>query len=143
MEKACYRKLRNYKYELKGDYALGIPIVGCDVRTEYIDLDSDGRLLMKDRYAWDGATDPARDTLTVMRASLVHDALYQLMRLGELDPDEHRLTADRIFRDICLEDGMCAFRAHYSFLAVRWFGGRHARQSDDAADVVFCVPPGD
>jgi hypothetical protein len=141
VEQACYRELRKYKYELKGAYALEIPITGCEVRTEYIDLESDGLLTIKDRYAWDGATNPARDTPNVMRASLVHDALYQLMRLKELDPEEHRKTADEIFRDICLEDGMGRFRAGYSYLAVRWFGGGHARKSHGTVDVVVCVPP--
>ena len=56
-----------------------------------------------------------------MRGSLVHDALYQLMREGLLDLG-WRETADQELRRVCLEDGMSAIRAWWVYKAVR-FGG--------------------
>ena len=43
--------------------------------------------------------------------SLLHDALYQLMREGLLDHTLHREAADRILQSLCREDGMTALRA--------------------------------
>ena len=58
-----------------------------------------------------------------MRGSLVHDALYQLIREGEL-PKELRVDADKVLRRACLADGMSRFRAWYVYKAVRMFAGR-------------------
>jgi hypothetical protein len=45
-----------------------------------------------------------------MRAGLVHDALYQLIREGFL-PIEARSIADDMLCQLCIEDGMWAWRA--------------------------------
>jgi len=42
--------------------------------------DSDGGLLIKAGYSWDGPSGSAIDTKNFMQGSLVHDALYQLLR---------------------------------------------------------------
>ena len=55
-------------------------------------------------YAWDGA-DLCPEVKAVMRASLEHDAVYQLIRKREL-PRSWRAEADRLFRRLCIEDGM-------------------------------------
>jgi len=57
-----------------------------------------------------------------MRGSLIHDALYQLIRLGEL-PKELRIEADKVLKRACLADGMSRFRAWYVYKSVRMFGG--------------------
>lgn len=57
-----------------------------------------------------------------MRGSLVHDALYQLMRQGHLDPDKYRETAVDLLRTMCREDGMSAIRAWWVYKGVRWGG---------------------
>ncbi len=58
-----------------------------------------------------------------MRGSLVHDALYQLMRRPEngLDGNVHRETADRILKDICKEDGMLVIVAWLVYFVVHHF----------------------
>lgn len=56
--------------------------------------------------------------ITLMRGSLVHDALYQLMRENHLDEDRWRPTADDILRRLCREDGMSAIRAWYVYQGV-------------------------
>ena len=57
-----------------------------------------------------------------MRASLVHDALYQLMRNGELSSRTYRKTADQLFKDVCKEDGVSALRASAYYKALRKYG---------------------
>jgi hypothetical protein len=57
-----------------------------------------------------------------MRASLVHDALYQLMRNGELNARTTRKAADKIFREICKQDGVSSFRANLYYKALRQYG---------------------
>ena len=78
--------------------------------TDYISLGTDGVLMIKRGYAWDGASGPTYDTKSCMRASLVHDALYQLIREGHLSPN-HRKDADEHLYNICVEDGMLKCRA--------------------------------
>lgn len=78
-------------------------------------------------YTWDGPSGPAIDTPTFMRASLVHDALYQLIREDYL-PRSMRKHADHIMRVIAEQDGMGAARRWWTWAAVRMFGGRALRK---------------
>lgn len=94
-----------YDYQLEADYSINIPIFPLtDIITPFIHLNTSGTLLIRYGYAWDGASGPAIDTKSIMRASLVHDALYQLMRQGHLDPEVWRRTADKVFQGIYKED---------------------------------------
>lgn len=112
-----------YKYQLYSDYSVLISIIPpAPISTEYIRLDSEGNLFIKEGYAWDGTSGPTLQTADTMRPSLVHDALYQLMREKHLDEDTWRATADQILHDLLVEDGMSKFRAWYYLLAVRSFG---------------------
>ena len=139
MPKACYRKLRKYKYQLVKDYQLPIPIKGQSITEKFIHLDSEGNLLIKQHYAWDGPSGPTVDTLNFMRGSLVHDALYQLLRLGRLKPS-HREQADQLLHDLCVKDGMSRFRAFYVHRAVRLFAGGAAIPGTQKPDPITCVP---
>lgn len=120
-----------YKYQLREDCVVDIPLRQArDIRTEYIQLTPQGRLTIKEGYAWDGPSGPTIDTLNFMRGSLVHDALYQLMREGHLDVNLHREPADRILHAICREDGMWFLRAWWVYLGVHYFGRPSADPSD-------------
>lgn len=66
-----------------------------------------------------------------MRGSLVHDALYQLMRERHLDRALHRAAADRILRDICRQDGMGRLRAAWVYWGVRRFADPAADPAND------------
>jgi len=117
-----------YKYRLEESYLcydrrfpLGVELGACRHHV----LMSGRYIVINAGYAWDGPSGPAFDTKSFMRASLVHDALYQLMREGVL-PLEFRKTADQIMRDICREDGMWWPRRTWCYWAVRLFAGKAA-----------------
>lgn len=91
----------------------------------FITLSTSGLLTISKGYAWDGPSGPTIDTKTFMKGSpppppLVHDALYQLMRM-KLLPISHKDYADRILQRICKDDGMCRLRAWYVYWGVRLF----------------------
>lgn len=128
----CIAYNDGYKYQLKETYTVALDIKpAAPVDTDYIDLDCDGNLTIHEGYAWDGPSGPTIDTLTFMRGSLVHDALYQLMREGCLDRNEYREAADRALQSICKEDGMWALRAWWVYHAVRLFADPAADPASD------------
>jgi len=98
-----------------------------DIKTEFIELDTEGWLRIKAGFLWDGPSGPTFDTESFMRGSCYHDALYYLMLIGMLK-DKNRKKADKLLRKHCREDGMSRFRAWYVYRAVRAFGGSHARK---------------
>ncbi len=113
----------DYKYQLANDYKISISIKPkSNIKTDFIGLDVHGNLLVKKGYAWDGPSGPVIDTDENMRASLVHDALYQLMRNDYLVTRTHRKAADQLFKDICKEDGVSNLRASVYYKALRKFG---------------------
>lgn len=115
-----------YKYQLVDQYMVLVRIIpGNFIQTDYINLGTDGQLVIKKGYAWDGPSGPTVDTATFMRGSLVHDALYQLMRMRLLENEKWRKEADKELRRICLEDGMPWLRAWWVYQGVR-IGGKKA-----------------
>lgn len=78
---------------------------------------------VKAGFCWDGASIPRVAIATGQKLepvmhlpSLAHDYLY---RFGLTD----RKTADKIFYDLCLQNGMSKFRAGKMYVALRMFGG--------------------
>lgn len=115
VQKILYRE--GYAYQLAQDYALPVGIYpDSPVETTFLRLDPNGNLEISAGYAWDGATGMA-DSPDLIRGSLVHDALYQLMRLGHLSPI-YRESADRLLQKICREDGMKAPLAQLVYFSV-------------------------
>lgn len=128
MEAIRYRE--GYKYQLADPYWIQTDIMGKEYRIDgYIRLNDTGILYIYRGYAWDGASGPTYDSKSSMRASLIHDALYQLM--GEY-PElmKWRLYADDLLYKICREDGMWPFRAYLWKKAVNWFGEDAAEKGD-------------
>lgn len=122
--KMKYRK--GYKYQLALNASFDIPIYpGKDISTEFIHLNTLGNLVIFHGYSWDGASGPTYDDKHNMRGSLIHDALYQLMRNGLLSM-EYRRTVDYVLYCTCLEDGMWKLRAKYYYWAVRKFAASAA-----------------
>lgn len=133
-----YRKLNIYKYQLMEAYSVKIGVTGKNISTPFIDLDAEGKLTIKKGYAWDGPSGPTFDTKSFMRGSLVHDALYQLLRGRHLE-QELRKFADDLMKKMCREDGMFFIRAWYTHLGVRFFGGKHAKppQEEDTTKIIW------
>lgn len=125
----CYRKLHRYKYQLIEPFSLFISIKTHYAVTEYILLHTDGKLTIRSGYAWDGPSGPTIDTKNFMRGALIHDALYQLIRMTHLPP-KYRRIADDILYELCRKDGMSRFRAWYIKKAINWFGKASAIPGD-------------
>ena len=89
------------------------------------------KLTINKGYAWDGASG-APDWKTVMRAALVHDALYQMLRntphpqLEKKEREKIRKAADELFREIMHTDGTPSFFVWLFYKGVRTFGKRSA-----------------
>ena len=123
MTKGFIRYRSEYKYQLANLYQIEIPTLPAEtIETDFIKLGVDGELTVKKGYAWDGPSGPVIDTQENLRASLIHDALYQLMRREHLKARTHRKTADKVFRDICKEDGVSSFRANIYYKTLRKYG---------------------
>lgn len=118
---------KGYKYQLKNDYSIDVSILNYSFDSSYMSLTTDGILTIKKGYAWDGPSGPTIDTKNFMRAALVHDALYQLMREHIL-PIQLRNVADDIMHKLCIEDGMSSLRAWYCYQAVKKFGEKSASE---------------
>ena len=128
MDKITYKKRIRYKYTLVKDYRFKTKLSEPkDIKkdSDFIELTTDGWLTIKKGYAWDGPSGPTIDTKNFMRGSLVHDALYQLMR-EKIIPIDRREYADKLLKDLCLEDGMSKLRAWYVHWAVDKYGEKNA-----------------
>jgi hypothetical protein len=110
-----------WKYQLDDDYEVQTALETGKAASvpDFIFLDVDGKLKINSGYAWDGPSGPTWDSKNSLRASLVHDALYQLMRGELLDRDTWREAADKELYRICVEDGMWKLRARIWYRAVR------------------------
>lgn len=89
----------------------------------WVMLSPAGVLQFRPGYMWDGPSGPALDTVDMLRASLVHDGLYQLMAARTLPKCEWKKLADREFYGVMRQDNVPGWRALYAYAAVRWFGG--------------------
>lgn len=114
-----YQNWKNFGLYLPSVFATGEKIV-FDPGPIHIVLTADGFLSISRAYAWDGPSGPVKDTPENMRASLVHDALYQLIRQGL--PASFRKPADQVFRDMCIHDGVPRWQAWTWYYGLRWFG---------------------
>ncbi len=120
------------KYQLRSTYTVFVGILPLkEVRTQYLALSTTGWLTIFDSYAWDGPSGPTIDTPSAMRGSLVHDALYQLIRL-ELIDECYRGKADQLLHDICEEDSMITERAATWKEMVGMFAAGAARHDSEA-----------
>lgn len=123
-----YRKVR--PYQLGETYIIQTPIKVIEYAKidGYIELSPSGMLTVLAGYTWDGPSGPAFDTPNFMRPSLVHDALYQLMRAEKLSLI-WRSDADKLMYRLCRENGMGRLRAWWCYQGVREFA-RYAALPD-------------
>lgn len=129
LNRICYRRLHKYKYQLMEPYRYQTELADLGHRAtkdDWVVLRNDGWLELRKGYAWDGPSGPSFDTPDFMRGSLIHDALYQLIRERLLKMDQ-REYADQLLRKICRRDGMSRIRASWVYWAVRGFGKKAAQ----------------
>jgi len=121
----------DYKYQLIDNYSLVLNFKPEKrIKGEFYTFNKTGLLTIHDGYCWDGASGPTIDTENTMRASCVHDVLYQMIRLEQL-PLACKDYADKELRRVMLEDGAYHIgltkawnyiRAGYFYYAVKVFG---------------------
>lgn len=117
----------NYKYTLVEAYEHKLH------SNHFHDVDNDffsvknGILTAQNKYAWDGASGPTIDTKNSMKAGLVHDCLYQGIRLGNYKKED-RKAADQELYDTLRDEGMCWLRAKIWYIALRLFGAGAAKE---------------
>lgn len=115
-----------YKYQLAEDYFFQTDIKEFKISTAFVTLDEFGLLIIKKGYAWNGPINAMWSGIItfiikkLIRPSLLHDCLYQLIRL-KLLPREYRLHADKIFRQECVNSGMYPWLADFCYKNVRNF----------------------
>ncbi len=124
--KITYRDLPKWKYQLLHDWYTATNMVGFNIKNPMFTLRPDGFLEVKRGYAWDGPSGPTIDTKTFMRASVVHDVLYQCLREGKLPPSKRKLADQELVRYAKM-DGMNPIRRSYAFWSLRVFAGRAAK----------------
>ena len=119
----CIQYKGGYKYQLKKSGILPTKVLPDEAKAigDFVKLGTDGALEIANGYAWDGPSGPTIDTKNFLRGSLVHDALYQLMRDAGLDKETWRKTADEELVRFCGLDGMSRVRRWWVLQAVRRF----------------------
>lgn len=122
-----FKKRRHYKYTLVESYSRVIDIRPDEkLGNNFLYLDTNGQLFISEGYSWDGPSGPTIDTKNFMQGSLVHDALYQLIREQYLD-FTYRKYADELLKEMCLDDSMSSIRAFFVYWGVRIFGASAAK----------------
>ena len=97
---------------------------------QFISLNDEGLLTIREGYSWNGMT-RYPDSKNTMFSTLVHDALYQLMRVDlSKDSNENRIEdrskfrkgTDNLFQCHCQIKGVNCFMALMFYSAVRALG---------------------
>jgi len=117
-----------FKYQLLSDSTVQTGILGYSVDEDYYQLFVDGTLTAKKGYSWDGAS-CCPDFKSIMRGSMSHDVVYQMIRLKQIDRSL-RKVADRLLEQLCIEDGMWQVFAAIVYKAVRVFGKEAAHPNN-------------
>ena len=121
-----YRNVRGYKYQTLESHSIGTevkpnkPVFSAN---RWVCLGSEGTLTIKKGYCWDGASGPTFDTASTMRASLFHDALFQLIREGLLSGAYAYPLANTLLYDVLVEDGCWRLRAKIWLTVVNLYAG--------------------
>ena len=120
-----------YKFKVEENFSIELPFKIPDFVHPYASL-KDGILSVKRSYAWAGASGPVINTRDTLVASLVHDVLYQAMRLNLIKPSkENRKIADKNFFEILKMNGVNSIRRKVWYFAVRLFGKKSTIKIQD------------
>ena len=111
-----------YKFKVEENFSIELPFKIPDFEHPYASS-KDSILSIKRGYAWNGASGPVINTRDTLVASLVHNVLYQAMRLNLIKSSkENRMIADKNFFEILKMNGVNSIRRKVWYFAVRLFG---------------------
>ena len=120
-----------YKFKVEENFSIELPIKIPDFEHPYASS-KEGVLSIKRGYAWDGASGPIINTQDTLVASLVHDVLYQAMRLNLIKSNsENKRIADKNFFEILKMHGVNSIRRKVWYFAVRLFGKKSTKILQD------------
>ena len=122
---------KGYKYQVDELHSVLTPVKGVVIGDEFFTLHATGLLVIRRGFTWDGASGPTFDTKNSMRASLVHDVFCICMRDGRLPHEVWAETVHAFFKEMCIADGMCGWRAHLWYLAVKAADAGNPAQGPD------------
>jgi hypothetical protein len=118
---------RKYRYKTLSEYKdYFAALSGVSFVHRYVSC-TNGILKIEENYAWDGATGVIFDSYYLMKASLIHDALYQMMREGLLDRKKYRKVADKIFYSVMKDSKVNPIRRRLLYIGVRLFGKKYTK----------------
>ena len=131
---------KGYEYQLAENYER---IVSIHLAPRYADIEEEfialrrndetlqGVLQITSGYAWDGTSGLAFDTKNFMEGSLIHDAIYQLIRMKRLPFDNAtRIAADDEIILSCKEHGISWVRRRWVWRGLRVFAKSAANPKD-------------
>jgi hypothetical protein len=107
-------------YFLEESISVQTAIIGHPANGASMELMSDGLLTIYRGFWWNGSTF-VQDTPECMRASAFHDALCRMMAQGLL-PVSVRSAADKLYYELCREDGMSWLQAKVRWAGLRVYG---------------------
>lgn len=129
--------LFRYKYTLTDDAYIYVPSIdfgkfkAVGTKDGKVYVEALGHyFIIKKGYSWDGCT-KAVDADWNMRASLFHDAMYQVKKCG-LPINIKWWQIDSIFRNIMKQDGANLVQRNTYYYAVRTFGAMYKLGKDDS-----------
>ena len=123
-----YYEMKSYRFQVAEDTELELINDIPNIEFDWFSV-SNRKIQIKKGYAWDGASGPTINTKDTIKASLIHDCLYQAMRLGIID-ESNRKTADKELRDQMIKAGCWKIRAYIWYIMVRLFGINSAKKGN-------------
>jgi len=118
-----YRK--GYKYQVAEDEVFVTRLYGYNIITKRIELHPDGILIVREGYACDGPSGPTVDRAENMSAAVLHDALYQLMRM-KLLKHLHWREADSEYGKQMKKCGAWDITVAINLAGLNFMKGKHA-----------------
>ena len=136
-----YVELGDYLYKLKNSIKMDVNLPNIvqdkdSLAYRYITLTEDGELRVYHDYCWNGSSVPGKKIWKRFGwnsdkyckvASLVHDALCQLIRLGYLSMS-YKEVVDELYRKMCIAGGMGKKQANIRYWFLRKFGDRYVKK---------------
>ena len=123
-----YYEMKSFRFQVAEDTELELVNEVPHIVFDWFSV-NDKKIQIKKGYAWDGASGPTIDTKDTIKASLVHDCLYQAMRLGLID-ESNRKVADKELRDQMIKAGCWKIRARIWYIAVSLFAKSSAKKGN-------------